>query len=568
MCDKGHGQNGSQHNSAAALQLVVPIINSSFFFGQRIYALSQKRRMQKIQHDRIDQQESGGSHASPKKHAVKGKTHIGICQKQRERKAKEGSSQSDGSLRKADHASFEAGTHVFLQSGIFHAENRLVYKHRLTYDNHFNFAPFSSGYFLLTNDFGAYSFLTKQDIRALLSNTLDPDSEIYSELRENGFLLPDRAEEIAEETVVRYRKAKGYLLSSTSLHIFVLTNACNLNCVYCQARDHEHVHVEKMSFETAEKAVMTALQSPEHYLNFEFQGGEPLLNYPVIRHIVEYAEKNKQAHSIQYSVVTNLTLLSDEMLDFFEQYDVRISTSLDGNSELHNANRSDRLGVGFFENVVAAIKEIQARNLPIGAIQTTTRQSFSKSKQIIDTYRELGFQSVFIRPLTKLGTAIPNWNEIGYSASEFVQFYRECLSYILELNKQGKPFSEGHAGIFLSKILSGQAQNYMELRSPCGAAIGQAAYYFNGDVYTCDEGRMIAEMGDSAFKLGNVYKNSYDEMMSSPVCKTVCAASVLESLPECTDCVYQPYCGTCPALNYASEHNVFKRDARGYRCQI
>ena len=90
--------------------------------------------MQKIQHDRIDQQESGGSHASPKKHAVKGKTHIGICQKQRERKAKEGSSQSDGSFRKADHASFEAGTHVFLQSGIFHAEKRLVYKHRLTYD--------------------------------------------------------------------------------------------------------------------------------------------------------------------------------------------------------------------------------------------------------------------------------------------------------------------------------------------------------------------------------------------------------------------------------------------------
>ena len=90
--------------------------------------------MQKIQHVRIDQQESGGSHASPKKHAVKGKTHIGICQKQRERKAKEGSSQSDGSLRKADHASFEAGTHVFLQSGIFHAEKRLVYKHRLTYD--------------------------------------------------------------------------------------------------------------------------------------------------------------------------------------------------------------------------------------------------------------------------------------------------------------------------------------------------------------------------------------------------------------------------------------------------
>jgi len=320
--------------------------------------------------------------------------------------------------------------------------------------------------------------------------------------------------------------------------------------------------------ETAERAVDIALQSPERMLNFEFQGGEPLMNFPVMKHIVEYAEAHKGIHEITYSVVTNLTLLTDELMDYFKENDIRVSTSLDGPDHVHNANRSNRAGQGSYETVIAAIQRLKDRKIPVGAIQTTTRASLSHPEEIVDTYKNLGFNSIFIRPLTKLGTAIPHWEKIGYTAEEFVQFYRRCLEYILKLNQAGIPMSEGHAAIFLSKILRGNAQNYMELRSPCGAAVGQVAYYFNGDVYTCDEGRMLAEMGDTAFRLGNVYTHSYDQMMASPVCKTVCLSSTLECLPECAECVYQGYCGTCPALNYASAHNVFKRDARGYRCMI
>lgn len=127
---------------------------------------------------------------------------------------------------------------------------------------------------------------------------------------------------------------------------------------------------------------------------------------------------------------------------------------------------------------------------------------------------------------------------------------------------------EGHAQIFLRKILAGYSDNYMELRSPCGATVGQIAYYYDGNIYTCDEGRMMAEMGNTTFRLGNVYQMTYDDLLESNVCKVTCQSSVLESLPSCCDCVYHPYCGVCPVINLAMEHHIYERTPNNYRCQM
>ena len=434
--------------------------------------------------------------------------------------------------------------------------------------NHFSFKQFSDSHLLLTNDFGAYSFVTRKELKSLLENTLPQDGALYSELCENGFILPYSSQELADMVSTRYRNAKNYLFGVTSLHIFVLTTACNLNCIYCQARDHEDDPHSKMDIATAQRAVDIALQSPEKVLSFEFQGGEPTLNFETLRFIVTYAEQHKGHHELLFSVVTNLIHCTEEMMDFFKAHHIHVSTSLDGHAMLHDLNRSTRAKQGTHSIVCNCVKTLQQREIPVGAIQTTTRHSLPYAKEIVDSYRDLGFNSIFVRPLTKLGTAVGNWEEIGYEADEFVRFYEECLQYIIDLNKQGISFTEGHASLFLSKILHGKAQNYMELRSPCGAAVGQVAYFCNGDVYTCDEGRMLASMGDTAFKLGNVFTHTYDEMMASPVCKTVCLSSTLEGLPECADCVYHPYCGTCPVLNYAADRNIFKRQAQDYRCRI
>jgi radical SAM protein with 4Fe4S-binding SPASM domain len=142
------------------------------------------------------------------------------------------------------------------------------------------------------------------------------------------------------------------------------------------------------------------------------------------------------------------------------------------------------------------------------------------------------------------------------------------MDYILKLNSKDMVFSEGHASIFLQKIIGGYSQNYMELRSPCGASVGQAAIYYDGNIYTCDEGRMVAEMGDPAFRIGDVFSSTYNDLIDSGICKAVCTSSCLESLPHCCDCVYQPFCGVCPVINYALNKDLFSKNYQNTRCKI
>lgn len=340
-----------------------------------------------------------------------------------------------------------------------------------------------------------------------------------------------------------------------------------MKCVYCQANNGLTCSSIHMTKETAERAVDISLQSPSKYLTFEFQGGEPLLNFEIIRHIVAYADTHKGEHIINYNIVSNLTLLTDEMIDFFVDHHFGISTSIDGPALLHDANRPFRNGNGTFTAVTDAIDLLRKKGLRVGAIQTTTRASLSHPKEIVRTYFDLGFDSIFLRPLTPLGKAAMHWDAIGYTADEFIDFYIQALDAVIELNRTERFMKEDHASILLSRI-AGHFVNYMELRSPCGAGIGQLAYYADGDIFTCDEGRMLHEMGDHAFRLGNVFSSTYTDIVSSGVCKTVCASSILESLPSCCDCVYQPYCGTCPVVSYAAAQDVMEKTPHGYRCKI
>lgn len=432
--------------------------------------------------------------------------------------------------------------------------------------NYFNFRKLDDSY-LITNDAGQFEFIDQETLGRMIDGRLDSSSQQFKSLLDKGFVYKNR-EEFLEDQQYRIRRSKEHLFHCTSLHIFVLTNACNLQCVYCQARNGDESRYEYMDEETAERAVDFALQAPDEYLTFEFQGGEPLLNFNVLRHIVEYAEKNKKEKHIEYSVVTNLLLLDDEKTEFIINNNIGVSTSIDGNSEVHNANRPFVDGAPSYEKVVCKLQDLRKRGVYPGAIETTTRKSLESSENVVEAYAALGFDSIFIRPLTPLGYATRNWEDIGYSPSDFLKFYKQCLSVIIDKNLKGVRIQEGHASLFLKKIVGGENPNYMELRSPCGGMMGQVAYFFNGDVYTCDEGRMLGEMGNNSFRIGNVFDNTFDEAICSNSCKAMLSASYLESLPECCDCAYQPYCGVCPVVNLAIHGDIFPVEANDFRCQI
>ena len=427
----------------------------------------------------------------------------------------------------------------------------------------FNFTRFCEDSYLITNYAGRYAFLKEKDFQEFCKG-------IPSDMAKD--ILIDRlfySEEDKEVFVRKYSEAirgyRNYLFAGTGLHIFVLTSQCNLNCIYCQASTHKSGAM--MTKDIAEKCVDLALQSPDEYLSFEFQGGEPLENFDVLKHIVLYTEEHCGNKKIEFNVVSNLTLLTDEMIRFFRNHHINVSTSLDGQAKIHNINRpypghdSHRI---WKKNHLKLVDEL---GHGIGAIQTTTKFSLEYAEEIVDEYIANGFDRIFIRPLTPLGYAASRWNEIGYTAEEFLEFYNRALNHILNKAQNGVSISEGHAVIFLGKILNHKAGNYTELRSPCGAGLGQLAYNYDGRIYCCDEGRMMAEMGDHSFQLGTV-DSEYKALFNNPVCRSLATASCLESSPQCSDCVYSPYCGTCPVLNYYDNGNIFALKPNDYKCKI
>jgi radical SAM protein with 4Fe4S-binding SPASM domain len=219
------------------------------------------------------------------------------------------------------------------------------------------------------------------------------------------------------------------------------------------------------------------------------------------------------------------------------------------------------------------LKRLQAIGAPEGqyqkpqALVTITKGSLPLYKEIVDEYKNIGAGGIFLRFIHPLGTAEKSMKHLGYTAQEYIDFYRKALDYIIEINKKGTPFMENSAAILLSKILTGHDPKFLDLRSPCGAGIGQVVYHYNGAVYTCDEGRMLSALGDESFRISSsVDQFSFDQLGESPVVMSCCTASCQEVMPGCSQCAYQPYCGTCPVINHKLEGHIYKKSA--YLCAI
>jgi His-Xaa-Ser system radical SAM maturase HxsB len=313
-----------------------------------------------------------------------------------------------------------------------------------------------------------------------------------------------------------------------------------------------------MNLEVATKVIDFMFTSRNPLVRLEFQGGEPLLNWDTLRFIVEHSRKQNKIEkkNLMISLVTNMSLLDKKKTDFLIRYDVEVCTSLDGPEELHNQNRIFKDGGCTYDVVVKGIKllreEYKKRGIKrkIGALPTITRQSFSYLKEIIDEYVKLEFDCIHLRPTNRLGQAGKNWDKIGYLPEEFNDFWQTSLDYIIDLNKKGIPLKETMTVNMLKKILKKQDPFYVDLESPCGAGRSQLAYAPNGDVYTCDEARMI---GNDMFKLGNVLKDKYQDVMKSQNLFYTLQASLLNLWDyNSAFCIWS---GTCPVMNLNEQNN-------------
>jgi His-Xaa-Ser system radical SAM maturase HxsB len=433
-----------------------------------------------------------------------------------------------------------------------------------------------AGKVLLTNHFGDWLFVSDSELAQLFKDEIVPGSELETRLAEKHFLA-DRID--LGEMAARVRQKKSFLRYGPNLHVFVVTLRCNETCVYCHASRAPMDRIDTdMSRETAEKCVELALSTTSPRVTIEFQGGEPLANFPVIRHIIEYALEKNRAHGkeLEFTMVSNLSLMDDERLDYLVKNKVQICTSIDGPPPLHDKQRV-LAGGSAFSLTSKWIRAINQRYQDMGldptlyhveALITVTRAALDHAKAIVDTYVDLGCRALFLRPLDPFGFASDTAHRIEYQRRNYLDFYREAVDYMLELNAGGAEILERYAAIFLTKILTDEDPNFLDIRSPCGAGIGQLAYNYDGRIFTCDEGRMLHEMGDDFFELGRAGETRYRQLMTHDTVRALMAASNLDTQPDCVSCVYNPYCGICPVHNYETQGSLHGRMRESSWCAV
>jgi len=453
-------------------------------------------------------------------------------------------------------------------------------KKKFKIDNFKYFAPFShkkiNNKYLLVNEWGNFLYLSSQNFKKIQSGEVKKDNKTLSLLREKNFIRDDLD---LSQLIERYRKKKSYLFGGPSLHIIIATLRCNFNCVYCHAsaRGAKEISYD-MDLKTAEGALDIIFSTTNHYLAIEFQGGEPLLNLPVVKYIIKEAHKRNKKHKkdLEIRLVTNGSLITKELFNYLLKKKVSICLSLDGPEKLHNKQRANTANNNY-KKVIALVKEFNKKYpelkkkgyiWKIATSLTITKASLPLWKEIIDEHINLGIGKIYLRNLNPFGFSAKSWHRIGYKMDEFLKFYRQSMDCIIRLNLAGKKIQERLSSVFLEKILTDSDPNHLEFRSPCGAGIGQLAYNYNGDIYTCDEGRMLSMMGDDSFKIGNVYKNSYKDIVTNPITKTLCTASCVEALPGCEQCIYKSFCSVCPIYNYSEYGNIFAQLPNNERCKL
>jgi len=415
--------------------------------------------------------------------------------------------------------------------------------------------------YLVSTDQGSWAVLEKKEYDQLMNNKLD--DSLFKTLEEKGVIVTKNNLNLI---INDYKKRYRYLSNGTSLHIMIPTLRCNHKCIYCHsAAEKEDCKNFDMDKKTAKKTLEFIFQTPAKGITIEFQGGDALLNIEIFKYVVKEAkEMNKIFNKkIRFALVTNLTLMTDELLKWIIKEKVDISTSLDGPKNVHDRNRLFEGGKPTYDTVVKWIEKIKKDyGYRVGALMVTTKHSLPYYKEIVDEYVKHGLTSLQIKYMNKLGFAEKTWEKIGYDMDEFIDFWKKSVDYMIELNKKGVKIKSRYVGLILQKILTKYDPSFLDFRSPCGIVCGQMAYDYNGDIYSCDEGR-----AHNIFKLGNTKKNGYKEVVSSEQSQQLISASINDNY-LCDNCAYKPWCGLCPVIAYAEQGNIIPKIASFSKCKL
>ena len=364
------------------------------------------------------------------------------------------------------------------------------------------------------------------------------------ELEREGLLFsPDPCE-------AGYNPPEGGVVKSLCLH---LAHSCNLRCRYCFAGQGRFGgEDELMPAEIGRAAIdfLIAGSGGRKHLEIDFFGGEPLLNYKVLKDLVSYGRKKGgvAGKEIKFTLTTNCLLLNEEVAGYLNDNNISVVLSLDGRREVHDAMRPTPGGTGSYDAVLNRIKSfIDSRGGSNYYVRGTyTRHNLDFCADVLHMV-DLDLEHISVEPVVAPA-------EVGYSIRmedlpTILSQYEQLTRELLRRKQAGKPVDFFHfnidldGGPCLPKRLSG-----------CGAGHGYMAVTPGGDLYPCHQ-----FVGREGYLMGNVF-----EGVTRPELVDVFRKAHIYNKDGCTDCWAKFYCsGGCHANAEASNGSIYKPDGLG-----
>ena len=359
-------------------------------------------------------------------------------------------------------------------------------------------------------------------------------------LKDMGKLFtPDTFEPMADTL-----KAKtAGVVKALCLHI---AHTCNLNCSYCFAsQGHYHGERAVMSYEVGKRALDFLIENSGTRRNLEvdFFGGEPLLNFEVVKDLVKYARsiEKEKGKNFRFTLTTNGVLIDEDVIDFANKEMSNVVLSLDGRKEIHDRFRVDYSGKGSFDKIVPKFQKlVEARGGKNYYMRGTFTHANPDFLEDIKAMLDLGFSELSMEPVVcREGDP----SELTDEDIKIVcEQYEKLAELMLERHKEGRPFTFYHYMI----DLKGGPCIYKRI-SGCGSGTEYMAVTPWGDLYPCHQ-----FVGDEKYRLGDIYVGVTNKEKQAEF-----AACNVYAKDECRDCWAKLYCsGGCAANAYHATGSV------------
>ena len=345
------------------------------------------------------------------------------------------------------------------------------------------------------------------------------------------------------------------VVKALCLHV---AHTCNLNCSYCFASQGKY-HGDRavMSYEVGKQALDFLMENSGSRRNLEvdFFGGEPLMNFQVVKDLVAYARsvEKEKGKNFRFTLTTNGVLVDDDVIEWANRECSNVVLSLDGRKEIHDRFRVDYAGKGSWEKIVPKFQKfVEARGGKDYYMRGTFTHANPDFLKDIQTMLELGFNELSMEPVV-----CAEGDPSALTPEDMVivmDQYEKLAQLMLEKDKEGKPFTFYHYMI----DLTGGPCIYKRI-SGCGSGTEYMAVTPWGDLYPCHQ-----FVGEERFKLGDIWNGVSNTQVQSEF-----AACNVYAHPECRDCWASLYfAGGCAANAYhatGSVTGVYKQGCELFR---